>query len=140
MKPYVVYFSTKSNNTHRFVEKLDCEKSRIPIELDEELHVNRDYVLIVPTYGGGGHTKDGKVDTHGSVKKQIIHFLNNEENRKHCLGVISSGNTNFAESYAIAAPIIANKLKVPWLYKFELLGTKYDVEKVQNILNEMFKK
>lgn len=139
MRPYIVYFSTKSNNTHRFVEKLDCDSVRIPIDLDESISVDRDYVLIVPTYGGGGYTKDGKVDLHGCVKKQIIHFLNDVNNRTHCLGVISSGNTNFAASFAIAGDIISKKLNVPWLYKFELLGTRYDVENVQKIVDEIFK-
>lgn len=139
MRPFIVYFSTKSNNTHRFTEKLDCDKVRIPIDINDEISIDRDYILIVPTYGGGGYTKNGNVDTKGCVKSQVIHFLNNEKNRSHCIGVISSGNTNFAASFAIAGEIISKKLGVPWLYKFELLGTKYDVENVQKILDEKFK-
>lgn len=131
---YVVYFSSISNNTRRFIEKLDVRNDRIPIKIQEELNVNEDFVLIVPTYGGGGN------DTKGSVPKQVIHFLNNENNRKHCKAVISSGNTNFGDTYCIAGPIISQKLNIPLLYQFELLGTAKDVENVKEILDNFFGK
>ncbi|AGM26032.1 ribonucleotide reduction protein [Spiroplasma syrphidicola EA-1] len=131
-EPYVVYFSSTSNNTHRFVEKLKINNSRIPIDLTTPLLVNKDYILIVPTYAAGGN------DCTGAVPKQVINFLNTKENRQYCCGVISSGNTNFGDTYAIAGPIISNKLKVPLLYQFELLGTKTDVQTVQNILKKLW--
>lgn len=131
---YVVYFSSISNNTKRFIEKLDVKNDRIPIEIEQELIIDKDFVLIVPTYSGGGN------DTKGAVPKQVIHFLNNENNRKHCKAVISSGNTNFGDTYCIAGPIISQKLNVPLLYQFELLGTKKDVDNVKEILNDFFRK
>ncbi|QTZ57456.1 Protein NrdI [Streptococcus equi subsp. zooepidemicus] len=123
----LVYFSSRSNNTHRFVQKLDAKALRIPIS-GEPLLVNEDYILIVPTYAAGGS------DSKGAVPKQVIHFLNKANNRRHCKGVISSGNTNFGDTFAIAGPIIAQKLQVPLLHQFELLGTQRDVIKVQAIL------
>lgn len=131
---YIVYFSSISNNTHRFVEKLNILNSRIPIKLSENLNVDKDFVLITPTYAAGGS------DSKGAVPKQVIQFLNIESNRKHCKGVISSGNTNFGDTFAIAGPIISNKLQIPFLYQFELLGTQFDVENVKNILNNFFDK
>lgn len=138
MKELIVYFSTQSNNTHRFVQKLDAESIRIPMDEEERIKVDEDYVLIVPTYSGGKVTDAGQVDAHGAVPKQVIHFLNDPDNRKHCLGVISSGNTNFGDSFAIAGPVISYKLKVPLLYQFELIGTKEDVEEVNRIITETF--
>ncbi|WP_342269129.1 class Ib ribonucleoside-diphosphate reductase assembly flavoprotein NrdI [Spiroplasma endosymbiont of Aspidapion aeneum] len=130
---HIVYFSSKSNNTHRFILKLDGIKStRIPIEIEESLFVDCDYVLITPTYGGGGS------DISGSVPKQVIKFLNNETNRKLCYGVIASGNTNFGDSFAIAGPIISKKLGIPLLYQFELLGTKVDTINVIKILKNFW--
>ncbi|QSF13810.1 class Ib ribonucleoside-diphosphate reductase assembly flavoprotein NrdI [Mycoplasma sp. Mirounga ES2805-ORL] len=129
-----VYFSSNSNNTHRFILKLGVNAKRIPKELDEELLVNEDYVLFTPTYSGGLD------DTTGAVPKQVIKFLNNENNRKHCYGVISSGNTNFTETFAIAGPIISKKLNVPLLYQYELLGTAADVENVNKILRKFWSK
>ncbi|AKU79342.1 class Ib ribonucleoside-diphosphate reductase assembly flavoprotein NrdI [Spiroplasma turonicum] len=131
---HVVYFSSISNNTHRFIEKLNINNSRIPYDLNEELKINMDYVLITPTYGGGGS------DTAGAVPKQVIKFLNNENNRSYCRGVVASGNTNFGDSFAIAGPILSKKLSVPLLYQFELLGTSHDVETLKNILIKFWNK
>ena len=50
----VVYFSSATGNTRRFVEKLGLPAARIPLlPKDEPLRVTDEYVLIVPTYGGG---------------------------------------------------------------------------------------
>ena len=126
---FVVYFSSFSNNTHRFIEKLGITNARIPIALEEELLIDRDYILIVPTYGGGGS------DRSGAVPKQVIKFLNNENNRNFCKGVVASGNTNFGDTFAIAGPIISKKIGVPMLYQFELLGTPHDVTTLNEIID-----
>lgn len=126
----VVFFSSISNNTKRFVDKLEIDSYRIPIKIKEELIVNKDFILITPTYAGGNG------DTKGSVPRQVIKFLNNENNRKHCKAVIASGNTNFGDTYCLAGYVISKKLNIPLLHTFELLGTKSDVDKVKNILKE----
>ncbi|ATZ18885.1 ribonucleotide reductase [Williamsoniiplasma somnilux] len=128
----VVYFSSTSNNTHRFIQKLNFTNFRIPCEIEEEISVNQDYVIVCPTYSGGGEL------TSGAVPKQVIKFLNNENNRKYCRGVIASGNTNFGDTFAIAGPILSKKLNVPLLYQFELLGTNQDVLSIQNIINNFW--
>lgn len=129
---HLVYFSSLSNNTHRFIQKLGVLNSRIPCELEEEIIVNKDFVLITPTYSGGGDIKDG------AVPKQVIKFLNNKQNRNFCRGVIASGNTNFGETFAIAGPILSKKLNVPLLYQFELLGTQHNVDSIKNILTNFW--
>ncbi|WMB28810.1 class Ib ribonucleoside-diphosphate reductase assembly flavoprotein NrdI [Streptococcus didelphis] len=123
----VVYFSSKSNNTHRFVEKLACSSQRIPMD-GTSIKAKEAYILIVPTYAGGGGKRQG------AVPKQVIQFLNDPDNRKFCCGVIGTGNTNFGDTYALAGPIIAEKLGVPMLHQFELLGTKEDVKRVKEFL------
>lgn len=128
-----VYFSSISNNTHRFMLKLGIDNARIPYDLEENLTVDQDFVLFCPTYSGGGEY------TEGAVPKQVIKFLNNKQNRDHCRGVIASGNTNFNETFALAGPILSKKLQVPLLYQFELLGTKADVEQVNKILINFWK-
>lgn len=129
----LVYFSSATNNTHRFVEKLGFDADRIPLRKNEgPLQVTQPYVLIVPTYGGG--------NLGGAVPKQVIAFLNNPENRSHCVGVISSGNTNFGTAYCLAGDIVAAKLGVPHMYKFELLGTAEDVSRVRKGLKEFWQR
>lgn len=120
----VVYFSSKSENTRRFVEKLGMPNLRIGVNMsDDLLEVNEPYVLICPTYGGG--------QPGGAVPKQVIHFLNNEKNRSYLIGVIGAGNTNFGEYYGAAGDVISQKCGVPMLCRFELSGTPEDVVKVQ---------
>ena len=50
----LVYFSSVSENTHRFVEKLGRPATRIP--LHGRIEVDEPYVLVLPTYGGGRAT------------------------------------------------------------------------------------
>ncbi|WP_307866481.1 class Ib ribonucleoside-diphosphate reductase assembly flavoprotein NrdI [Leucobacter chromiisoli] len=128
----LVYFSSASGNTHRFVQKLGQPAVRIPLYAkDEPLVVDEPFVLIVPTYGGGPETR--------AVPKQVIRFLNDERNRKHLRGVIAAGNTNFGEAYGIAGDIIARKCRVPHLYRFELFGTEDDVNAVREGLEQFWK-
>ncbi len=132
----IVYFSSTSENTHRFVQKLTCVFHRIPLNLQEHMVVDSEYILICPTYSGGGKNTHGHVDTRGAVPKQVIHFLNDEHNRKLCRAVIGTGNTNFGDSFALAGPIIAAKVGVPLAYQFELSGTQEDVARVQMLIDE----
>lgn len=130
----LVYFSSHSNNTHRFIEKLQVANERIPIDINDSLSVSQDYVLVTPTYSGGGDNK------YGAVPKQVIKFLNNAQNRALCRGVVTSGNTNFGNTFALAGPIISQKLQVPLLYQFELLGTIKDVKTLNEILLNFWQK
>ena len=129
--PLLVYFSSASENTHRFVGRLGYRSARIPLRRrDEPLTVDEEYVLVVPTYGGGS--------VRGAVPKQVIAFLNDPHNRSLCRGVIASGNTNFGEAYCLAGDIIAGKLGVPFLYRYELLGTPTDVARVRQGLEDFW--
>ena len=109
----VVYFSSVSENTHRFVQKLGLPAIRIP--LHGRVEVADPYVLVLPTYGGG----------------KVIAFLNNEHNRSLIRGVIAAGNTNFGAEFCYAGNVVSRKCGVPFLYRFELMGTAEDVEAVR---------
>jgi protein involved in ribonucleotide reduction len=126
----LVYFSTRSENTHRFVQKLGLPASRIPLRADEALKAAAPFVLVVPTYCG----EDGK----GAVPKQVIRFLNDAENRANLRGVIAAGNSNFGATFGIAGDVISAKCGVPYLYRFELLGTDEDVDNVRQGLEEFW--
>lgn len=120
----LVYFSSVSENTRRFVDKLDIDAARIPLRPSEpSLHVRDPYVLVVPTYGGGNEG--------GAVPRQVVRFLNDAANRSLIRGVIAAGNTNFGAHYCMAGDIIAAKCQVPYLYAFELMGTTEDVRRVR---------
>lgn len=131
LQPRIVYFSSTTNNTHRFIEKVGYPAERVPIYAkDGFLNVDYDYVLVVPTYGGGRG--------EGAVPKQIVRFLNDETNRNHCKAVIAGGNINFGEHYCLAGKIISSKLQVPYLYSFEMMGMPRDVLRVQEGLQKFW--
>ena len=112
----LVYFSSVSENTHRFVQKLGMTAVRIP--LHGRIEVNEPYVLILPTYGGG--RANGPDPEDGSyVPKQVIAFLNNEHNRLLLRGVIAAGNSNFGAEFCYAGDVVSRKCGVPFLYRFE---------------------
>ncbi|MCR6492684.1 class Ib ribonucleoside-diphosphate reductase assembly flavoprotein NrdI [Cellulomonas sp. P24] len=127
----LVYFSSVSENTHRFVQRLGLPARRIPLTPAQGfLRVEEPYVLVVPTYGGGNEG--------GAVPRQVVKFLNDAHNRSLLRGVIAAGNTNFGEAYCLAGTIIAAKCQVPYLYGFELLGTPEDVTRVREGLGQLW--
>jgi protein involved in ribonucleotide reduction len=122
----IVYFSNRSGNTKRFVEKLRYNDIYNVLDLEER---ESPYVLFVPTYGGGneGH----------SIPRPVREFLNNKTNRSNCIAVVGFGNMNFGTHYCKAATMIAGKLGVPILGMVELFGTPEDVIKIQERLEKL---
>jgi protein involved in ribonucleotide reduction len=128
----LVYFSNYSGNTKRFVEKLDGPILRIPIKpgVDGELFMDREYVLFVPTYGGGSD--------RSSIPKQVRKFLNVEQNRSLLRGVVGFGNTNFGNHFCKAAELISAKTGVPIVARVEIFGTEEDLTKVKERLELLY--
>lgn len=125
----IIYFSNVSNNTEKFVRNLNWEGEthKIPIKGNSEFVLLNSYVLICPAYGEAHH---------GHVPPQVRKFLANEAYRSLCVGVIGSGSINFGNEYALAGDILALKLQVPLLYKFDLAGNPEDIQKVKTGLLE----
>lgn len=129
----VVYFSTTSENTKRFVGKLELDPGavhRIPLyKSDEPLIVDKPFVLVIPSYGGEVGERP--------VLPQIIRFLNNEENRQFLSGVICCGNTNFGKTFCKAGYEVSAKCDVPLLAKIEIFGTPEQVCEVKDLLKQL---
>ena len=128
----IVYFSNYSGNTKRFVEKLDGVHVRIPIDHGDsgDFVVDREYVLFVPTYGGGSEKS--------AIPRQVRRFLNVESNRALLRGVVGFGNTNFGEHFCKAADIISAKTGVPIIGRVEIFGTDEDVIKIKERLELLY--
>ncbi|TMV85878.1 class Ib ribonucleoside-diphosphate reductase assembly flavoprotein NrdI [Thioclava sp. BHET1] len=121
----LVYFSSGSGNTARFVNRLGLPAKRLPLRGDAVPPVMRDpFMLICPTYADG--------QGRGAVAKPVIRFLNIEANRGLLRGVIASGNRSFGDTFAMAGQVIAQKCNVPVLYRFELAGTDIDIARVRD--------
>ena len=139
----IVYFSSVTENTHKFVQKLghpENQTVRIPIKKTEEMPVmDVPYVLVVPTYGGGVSMSVGdNKETSRPVPPQVRKFLNIAENANNLKAVIAGGNINFGSDYGKAGDIISRKFGVPYVYRFELMGNEEDVRIVTHGLSEFF--
>ena len=120
----LIFFSSASGNTARFVARLGLAALRIPVSpKDEQPAPDLPFVLICPTFADG--------EGRGAVPKQVIRFLNDPARRSLLRGVIGAGNRNFGSTYALAARVIAAKCNVPVLYSFELAGTDTDIDRVR---------
>lgn len=127
----LVYYSSASGNTARFVARLGWPAGRIPLSPRDAMPAPvLPYVLICPTYADG--------TGRGAVPKQVIRFLNDPGRRGLLRGVIAAGNRNFGATYALAGRVISDKCNVPVLYRFELAGTDLDISRVRAGLHEFW--
>lgn len=132
MDPLLVYYSSPSGNTHRFVQKLEGRAVRIPVSMKEDMPlVDEPYILICPTYADDDGSK--------AVPKQVIRFLNNPDYRALMQGVVGSGNRNFGDKFAYSGTVIARKCQVPLIYKFELSGTPQDVVNLKKEMEKLWR-
>lgn len=97
---------------------------RIPIKGEIEIQPTRTYTIVSPTYG------------MGNIPPQVVKFLKSTD-LTLINAVVGSGNTNFGSTFALAAYKIAHRLSIPVLHCFELMGTEYDLEIVQNKLESL---
>ncbi|TKW66705.1 MAG: class Ib ribonucleoside-diphosphate reductase assembly flavoprotein NrdI [Paracoccus denitrificans] len=128
----LVYFSSRSGNTAKFVARLGLDALRIPIDADQPMpQPDQPYVLITPSYSDG--------QGRGAVHPQVVRFLNDPARRALIRGVIASGNRNFGQYYALAGRRVADKLNVPLLYRFELAGNDEDIALVTQGLHRFWR-
>ena len=107
----LIVYDSLTGNVERFIQKTSSNS----IKITEQLEVNEPFILVTYTVG------------FGEVPKSTESFLN--RNYKHMMAVAVSGNKNWGSSYGRAGEIISNQYNVPLLMKFELSGTKKDIEK-----------
>lgn len=117
----IVYFSSTSRNTERFVARLGLPAQRVTEP------VGQPFILITPTYA----------DAYGdhAVPKPVKAFLG--QYRHLMRGVIGTGNRSFGATFALGGRMVAAKCGVPLLHRMELAGTDVDVEIVQDIYRRM---
>ena len=127
----LVYYSSPSGMTKTFAKKVTNSPIRIPMHWDKDnpLIVSDPYLLICPTYCAGNNL-------NRAAPPQVVKFLNIKQNRDLCQGVIGTGQANYGPvKYCLGAKQVANKLGLPLLYQYELLGLSEDVENVRRLLS-----
>ncbi|ENM5841881.1 class Ib ribonucleoside-diphosphate reductase assembly flavoprotein NrdI [Vibrio mimicus] len=127
----LVYYSSASGNTQRFINKLGLPALRIPIGVEQPLpEITEPFVLVCPTYADG-HGR-------GAVPQEVIRLLKHPQARQNIKGVIGSGNRNFGHLFACSGKIVARNCQVPLLYQFELAGTDKELREVSGRLQQFW--
>ncbi|MGG0797039.1 class Ib ribonucleoside-diphosphate reductase assembly flavoprotein NrdI [Brevibacillus laterosporus] len=106
----LIVYDSKTGNVKRFVQKLDFRC----IQISDDIVINEPFILITYTTG------------FGQVPETTRQFLT--QHSQWMKGVAASGNMNWGTRYGLAADQIAEQYNVPLVMKFELSGTKRDVE------------
>ncbi|MFC4305129.1 class Ib ribonucleoside-diphosphate reductase assembly flavoprotein NrdI [Cohnella boryungensis] len=107
----LVVYDSKTGNVRRFVEKL-----KLPaVQIEESLDLDQPFILVTYTTG------------FGQVPDKVSSFL--KKHHQKLRGVSASGNRNWGDGFALSADRISEMYGVPVISKFELSGTKRDVEK-----------
>ncbi|MBP1994841.1 class Ib ribonucleoside-diphosphate reductase assembly flavoprotein NrdI [Paenibacillus eucommiae] len=107
----LVAFDSKTGNVRRFIEKLNLKA----IQIEDKMTIEEPFVLVTYTTG------------FGQIPEKVASFL--ELNHERLKGVSASGNKNWGDGFAKSADTISGLYGVPVLSKFELSGTKQDVER-----------
>lgn len=139
-----------SGNTKSFVERLSAfaEKQHevdntLPLFTTKEISENSPFeseeeafITFVPTYLEGGNGVDnGDTEILTEVMREYLEY---QENYKHCLGVIGSGNKNFNYQYCLTAKQYSEAFGIPVLADFELRGTDADLKRIYEVLKDLF--
>lgn len=121
-----VYYDSKTGNVQRFIDKIKKERpewSFVKISSDMEISENGHLVTFTTNFG--------------EIPDTTENFLGNENNRKYIKSVSSSGNMNWGTLFGKAADKIEETYGIPVLMKFELSGTRVQVEYfINNIENK----
>ncbi|PPB12975.1 class Ib ribonucleoside-diphosphate reductase assembly flavoprotein NrdI [Brevibacillus laterosporus] len=119
MKNPLIIYDSLTGNVDRFASRLEYKKMKV----SPELEVNQPYFLVTYTTG------------FGEVPKSTQVFL--QRNFNNLLGVASSGNKNWGRLFGKSADIISSQYNVPIMCKFELSGTRNDIERFTQEVNKI---
>lgn len=110
----MIAYASRTGNVRYIASKLKAE----PIEISEELMLNKPFLLITYT------------DGLGDIPAKVVRFL--EQNAKFCKGVVVSGNSNFGHTiFGGAGDKIATMYHIPLVRKLDLRGYQVDYEAIQ---------
>jgi len=122
----LLFYSSSTNNTKKFVTKLELPAVQINGELGADTPL-APFVLFTPTYSNG--------TAKGSVPKSVRALL--VKHSELLVAVVGFGNRNFGELFCVGARLISHRFNVPLLHCVELAGTTDDVALVTERLEEL---
>ena len=90
-----------------------------------------------PVSRGAGACAGGRGTNRGAVPKQVIRFLNNEDNRSKIRGVVGGGNRNYGKFFCYASEVVSKKCSVPLIGKFEVFGLPGEAEEIREAIDKI---
>lgn len=112
----IITYESKTGNVRRFVKALQQELSIEAIEITDDTIIKQEFIHITYTIG------------FGEVPERTLNFINKNKNKIR--GVAVSGNKVWGDNYGLAGEKLSAMFHVPLLLKFELSGTKQDIQKI----------
>ncbi|PRR87564.1 class Ib ribonucleoside-diphosphate reductase assembly flavoprotein NrdI [Bacillus atrophaeus] len=109
-------YESKTGNVRRFVKALRRELDVEVIEVTDDMVIKQEFIHITYTIG------------FGEVPERTLNFINKNQNKIR--GVAVSGNKVWGDNYGLAGEKLSVWFHIPLLLKFELSGTKKDVQKI----------
>ncbi|WP_071130763.1 class Ib ribonucleoside-diphosphate reductase assembly flavoprotein NrdI [Enterococcus timonensis] len=119
----IIYFSV-AGQTRRFIQKSPFTNTLEITPLDPFKAIKEPFILITPTY-------------EREITDPVFEFLAYEENARYCMGLVGTGNRNFAELFIFTAKDLAKEFQLPILYSFEFSGTTRDIEKLTEVVEQL---
>ncbi|MED3629090.1 class Ib ribonucleoside-diphosphate reductase assembly flavoprotein NrdI [Bacillus subtilis] len=112
----IITYESKTGNVRRFVKALQQELDIEAIEITDDTIINQEFIHITYTIG------------FGEVPERTLNFI--KKNKNKIRGVAVSGNKVWGDNYGLAGDKLSAMFHVPLLLKFELSGTKQDLQKI----------
>ncbi|MCY7919041.1 class Ib ribonucleoside-diphosphate reductase assembly flavoprotein NrdI [Bacillus vallismortis] len=112
----IITYESKTGNVRRFVKALQHKLDIETIEITDDTIINQEFIHITYTIG------------FGEVPERTLNFINKNKNKIR--GVAVSGNKVWGDNYGLAGDKLSTKFHIPLLLKFELSGTKHDLQKI----------
>ncbi|KUP32698.1 ribonucleotide reductase stimulatory protein [Bacillus halotolerans] len=112
----IITYESKTGNVRRFVKALQHKLDIEAIEITDDTIINQEFIHITYTIG------------FGEVPERTLNFI--KKNKNKIRGVAVSGNKVWGDNYGLAGNKLSAKFHTPLLLKFELSGTKQDLQKI----------
>ncbi|WP_150132540.1 class Ib ribonucleoside-diphosphate reductase assembly flavoprotein NrdI [Bacillus subtilis] len=112
----IITYESKTGNVRRFVKALQQELDIEAIEITDDTIITQEFIHITYTIG------------FGEVPERTLNFI--KKNKNKIRGVVVSGNKVWGDNYGLAGEKLSAKFHIPLLLKFELSGTKQDLQKL----------
>ena len=127
-----LYYYSLTGQTRRLAKKLELPINEITDD-NPYIDVSDAFVLIIPTYA---ESDNGRKYSQ-SILDAVFDFIEHNDNASKCVGIVGSGNLNFADLFCWSAHEISQQHNIPVLAEVEFRGTRADIETIKMKIKEL---